>query len=142
MGCYYHYCPCQEARFSLTDTDIERGVKKRQQDEMRRDYIQQKGYQIVEMWEWEGGVSIKLMHQSKVTYEKTLPTDVHWEKKDFCKELSMDDSLVMSNVILKCLITCATTFPTFLPYSKILLWVGMIFGNLMKEYAEKEGIMP
>ena len=53
MGCYYHYCPCQEARPSLTDTDIERGVKKRQQDEMRRDYIQQKGHQIVEMWECE-----------------------------------------------------------------------------------------
>ena len=53
MGCYYHYCPCQEARPSLTDTDIERGVKKRQQDEMRRDYIQQKSYRIVEMWECE-----------------------------------------------------------------------------------------
>ena len=37
MGCYYHYCPCQEARPSLTDTAFERGVKKRQQDEMRRD---------------------------------------------------------------------------------------------------------
>ena len=53
MGCYYHYNPCQEERPSLTDTDIVRGVKKRQQDEMRRDYIQQKGYQIVEMWECE-----------------------------------------------------------------------------------------
>ena len=53
MGCYYHYCPCQEARPSLTDTDIERGIKKRQQDEMRRDYIQQNGYRIVEMWECE-----------------------------------------------------------------------------------------
>ena len=53
MGCYYHYCPCQEARPSLTDSDIERGVKKRQQDEMRRDYIQQKCYEIVEMWECE-----------------------------------------------------------------------------------------
>ena len=29
MGCYYHYCPCQEARPSLTDTGIEKGVKKR-----------------------------------------------------------------------------------------------------------------
>ena len=53
MGCYYHYCPGQEARPSLTDTDIERGVKKRQQDEMRRDYTQQTGYQIFEMWECE-----------------------------------------------------------------------------------------
>ena len=49
MGCYYHCCPCQEARPSLTDNNIERAVKKRQQDEMRRDYIQQKGYQLVEM---------------------------------------------------------------------------------------------
>ena len=53
MGCYYHYCSCQEARPSLTDTDFERGVKKRQQDEMRRDYIQQKGCQIVEMRKYE-----------------------------------------------------------------------------------------
>ena len=53
MGCDYHYCLYQEARPSLTDADIERGVKKRQQDELRRDYIQQKGYEIVEMWECE-----------------------------------------------------------------------------------------
>ena len=53
MGCYFHYCPCQEARPSLTDTNIQRRVKKRQQDEMRRDYIQQKGYRVVEMWECE-----------------------------------------------------------------------------------------
>ena len=53
MGCYYHYCPSQEARPSLTDTDVERGVKERQQDEMRRDPIKQKGYQIVGMWECE-----------------------------------------------------------------------------------------
>ena len=33
LGCYYHYGSCQETRPSLTDTDIERGVKKRQQDE-------------------------------------------------------------------------------------------------------------
>ena len=53
MGCCYHYCPCQETRPSVTDTEIGKGITKRQQDEMRRDYIQQKGYQIVEKWEWE-----------------------------------------------------------------------------------------
>ena len=53
MGCYYPYCPCQEARPSLTDTDIGRGEKRRQQDEMRRVYIQRKCYEIVEMWECE-----------------------------------------------------------------------------------------
>ena len=77
MGCYYHYCPCQEAGLSLQDTDIERRVKKRQQDEMRRDYIQQKDHQTVEIWSVSGGVSIELMHQSKITSEKTFPTNVH-----------------------------------------------------------------
>ena len=28
-GCFYLYCPCQEARFSLTEEDIERGNKRR-----------------------------------------------------------------------------------------------------------------
>ena len=27
-GCVYHYCPCQEARPSLTEEDLERGLKK------------------------------------------------------------------------------------------------------------------
>ena len=77
MGCYYHYCPCQEARPSLTDTDIERGVKKRQQDEMRRDYIQQKGYQIVEMCECECWSLYKIDASVKSLLRKTFPTDVH-----------------------------------------------------------------
>ena len=75
MGSYYHYCPCQDARPSLTDTDIERGVKKRQQEEMRRDYIQQKGYQIVEMWECEWWSLYKTDASKKVTSGKTFPTN-------------------------------------------------------------------
>ena len=75
MGCYYHYCPCQEVRPSLTDTDIEKGMKKRQQDEMRRDYIQQKVTKLLKSGSVSGGISIKLMHQSKVTSSKTFPTN-------------------------------------------------------------------
>ena len=32
MGCSFHYCPCQEARSSLTDNEIMRGIKQREQD--------------------------------------------------------------------------------------------------------------
>ena len=39
MGCYYHFCSCQEARPFLSDQDIERGNKKREMDDMRREYI-------------------------------------------------------------------------------------------------------
>ena len=53
MGCFYLYCPYQEARPSLTEEDIERGNKKRETDQMGKQYIKEKGYNVVEMWEWE-----------------------------------------------------------------------------------------
>ena len=51
MGCYFHYRPCQEARPSLTDTENRKGIKKMEQEQMRKGYIQQKGYKFIEMWE-------------------------------------------------------------------------------------------
>ena len=53
MGSFYPFCPCQEARSSLTEEDIERGNEKREIDQMRKQYIKEKGYIVVEMWECE-----------------------------------------------------------------------------------------
>ena len=53
MGCFYRYCPCQETRPSLTEEDIGQGLKKREMDLMRKQYIKEKGYKLVEMWECE-----------------------------------------------------------------------------------------
>ena len=36
MGCFYHCCPYQEEQPSLTEEDIERGNKKREMDQMRK----------------------------------------------------------------------------------------------------------
>ena len=43
---YYNFCYCQEIRLSLSDKDIERGNEKRDVDELRRDYKEEKGYTI------------------------------------------------------------------------------------------------
>ena len=59
MGCFYHFCPYQELRLSLslslslTEENIQRGSKKRELDALRRHYIQEKGYKVIEMWECE-----------------------------------------------------------------------------------------
>ena len=53
MGCFYHYCPCQRARPSLTEEDIERGLKKREMDLLRKQCIEEKGHNVVEIWECE-----------------------------------------------------------------------------------------
>ena len=44
MGCFHHFCPCQELRSSLTEEDKKRGSKKRELGELRRCYIQEKGF--------------------------------------------------------------------------------------------------
>ena len=51
IGCFYHFCPCQELRPSLTEEDIKRGSRRRELDELRRGYIQEKGFTVIEMWE-------------------------------------------------------------------------------------------
>ena len=53
MGCFYNYCPCQEARPSLIEGDIGYGNKNPEIDQLRKQYIKEKGYNVVELWERE-----------------------------------------------------------------------------------------
>ena len=142
MGSYYHHCPCQEARPSLTDTDIERGVKKRQQDEMRRDYIQQKGYEIVEMWECEWWSFYKTDAPVKSCLRANFPY-----KRPLSEEQLLQQIIV---VRLFGYVQCDIEMPehlrdyfsNFPPMFENTVVSRDDIGNLMKEYAEKEGIMP
>ena len=38
MGCYFHFCPCQEAKASLSEEETYIVFRKREHDELRRDY--------------------------------------------------------------------------------------------------------
>ena len=53
MGCYYHFCPIQETRPSLSDKDIEREIKTTEMYDLRCEYIREKGYKIKETRECE-----------------------------------------------------------------------------------------
>ena len=46
MGCYYQYCPCREARDSLTEEEVRRGIRKTELDKLRKQYIQEKGFSV------------------------------------------------------------------------------------------------
>ena len=75
MGCYFHYCSCQEARPSLTDNEITRN-KKGEQDQMRKDYIEQKRYKIIEMWEcnwWD-------LYRTDATVKKHLRANFPYQR--------------------------------------------------------------
>ena len=45
LGCFYHFCPCQELRLPLTEEEIQCSSKKRELDALRRPYIQTKRFQ-------------------------------------------------------------------------------------------------
>ena len=76
MGCFFHYCPCQEARPSLTNNKIMRGTKKREQDEMRKEYIQKKRYKILEMWE----CILLELYRTDATVKNHLRTDFPFQR--------------------------------------------------------------
>ena len=141
MGCYYHYCSCQEARPSLTDSDIERGMKKRQQDEMRRDYIQQKGYEIVEMWVCEWGS----LYETDASVKNHLRENVPYKRP-------LSEEQLLQGIIngqLFAYVQCDIDFPENLrsyflnipPIFKSSVVSRDNFGTLMREYPEKENIM-
>ena len=141
MGCYYHYCPCQEARPSLTDTDIERGVKKRQQDEMRREYIQQKRYQIVEMWECEWWSLYKTDASVKSHLRKNFPYRHPLSEEGLLR--GVIDGRLFGYV--QCDIEVPEHlrdyFSNFPPIFKNTAVSRDDIGNLMKQYAKNENIM-
>ena len=108
---------------------------------MRRDYIQQKGYQIVEMLECEWWSLYKTEASVKSHLRKNFSTDVHRVKNDLWKESSTGPSLVTFKVILIYLNTCATLFSNFPPIFKNTAVSRDDIGNLMKLNAEKENII-
>ena len=142
MVCYYHYCPCQEARPSLTDTDIERGVKKRQQDEMRRGYIQQKGYPIVEMWECEWWRLYKTDASGKSHLRENFPYKRPWSEEQLLQGIIDRRLLGYVQCDIEVPEHLGRYFSNFHPIFKNTVVSREDIGDFMKAYAEEEKIMP
>ena len=59
MGCYYHFCPCLECSPKFTEEEVQRGIKRRELDELRKEYIRSKGYTVIEQWECDWRYQVK-----------------------------------------------------------------------------------
>ena len=73
MGCFYHFCPCQELRPSLTEEDVKRGSRRRELDELRQSYIQENGFTVFEMWECEWWRLYKTTANVKLHIRENFP---------------------------------------------------------------------
>ena len=140
-GCSYHFCPCQELRPSLPEEDIKRGSKKRDLDELRQGYIQEKGFPIIEMWECEWW-----RH-----YKTTIIVKLHIREKFFYRrsltEHQLLEGIKKGNIFgnVQCDIEVPgklrSNFANFPPIFKNTLVSKNDFGDSMKTCAEEEGIM-
>ena len=141
MGCFYHYCPCQEARPSLTDEDIESGNKKREMDQMKKQYIKEKGYNFVETWECEWWNLYKTTTCVKEHFRESFPY-----KRPLSEETQLEQ--IRSGKLFG-YVHCDIEVPEELKKNFSIL--PLIFKNanvslhdiglLMKDYAEKEGLL-
>ena len=108
MGCYFHFCSFQEARASISEQETQRGLKKGEYDKMKRDFLWNKGYKFVEIWEfnwWERLKSVQsVQNQSRNNIPFKLPL-----KQDSLLAKIRDEKLFTH-------VQCDLEFPDWLKY--------------------------
>ena len=83
---FYSYCFCPEARPALNEKKIQCGTNKRQMDAFRKQYIEENGFTVVQMWEcewlklYESDVSVKEYLRESFKYTRALREDLLLDK--------------------------------------------------------------
>ena len=116
--------------------------RKSERDQMRKEHIQQKGYKVTEIWDckwWE-------LYRTDATVKNHLRADFPYRQplseERFTQEIK--DGILFSYVQsdLKVPQHLKAYYANFPPIFKKTVVSRNDIGDLMKEYAEKEGIMP
>ena len=141
MGCFYHYCSCQEARPALTDEDIERGNKKREMDQMRKQYIKEKGYNIVEMWECEWWNLYKTTTCVKEHLRESFPYKRPLREESLLEQIRSGKLFGYVQCDIEVPEEFKEKFANFPPIFKNTNVGRHDIGSLMQDYAEKEGLL-
>ena len=141
MGCYYHYPLFHETRPFSTDVENGKRAKKTFQDEMRRDYVRQKVAESLRCGIVSSGVSMKLMHQSKVNPKKLFTYKRPSSEKRLRQRVNDGKIFGYSQCDIEVPQRLRRYFPNFPPLLNTFVFRNEDNGPLIKEYAEKENIM-
>ena len=141
MGCSHYFFPSQDLRPSLTEKDIKRGSSQRELDELRRGYIQEIGFNVMEMWECEWWrlykttINVKLHIRENFPYRRSLTEQQLLEGK---KKGNLF-GYVQCNIDVP--ESLRANFSNFPPVFKNTLVSKNDIGDLIKTHEEEEGIM-
>ena len=141
MGCFYHFCPCQELRPFRTEEDIRRGSKKRELDAMRRHYIQEKGYKVIEMWECELWRLHKTTNTSKQHIRKHFPYRRSLAAEQLLEQIKEGKLFGYMQCDIEVPEKLRSKSVNFPPIFKNTLVSRSDIGDLMKNYAKEERLM-
>ena len=87
IGCYYHFCPCQEARPSFTDEEFKEGTKKRELSELPKQYLQAKGNDVIEMYKCDWWNMYKTDKIVKQHLRESFPYKMLLREESFLKKV-------------------------------------------------------
>ena len=141
LGCFYHYCPCQEARPSLTEEDIERGNKIREMDQMRKQYIKEKGYNVDEMWECEWWNLYKTTTCVKEHLRESFPYKRPLREENLLEQIRSGKLFGYVQCDIEVPEELKKNFANFPPIFKNTNVGRHDIGSLMQDYAEKQGLL-
>ena len=138
MGCYYQFCLCQEGRPSLTEEETQRSIWKIELDELRKQNIQEKSFQLIEMYEndwWKITRQIILEQRLREPFPCKIPLREERPLENI-KTGSLFGYVQCDIEVPRNLREAFANFPTI--FMKINVGKDDI-GLFMKEYAKKEG---
>ena len=141
MGCFYHFCPCQELRPSLTEEDIQRGSKKRELDALRRHYIQEKGFKVIEMRECEWWRLYKTTNTVKQHIREHFPYRRSLAAEQLLEEIKEGKLFGYVQCDIEVPENLRSKFNDFPPIFKNTLVSKSDIGELMKNYAEEKRLL-
>ena len=125
----------------LTEEDIKRGGRRRELDKLRRGYIQEKVFTVIEMWECEWWriykttTIVKLHIWENFLYRRSLT------EQQLLEEIKKGSLFGYVQCDIEVIENLRENFASFPPVFKDILVSKNDIGDLMKTYAEENGLM-
>ena len=141
MGCFYHFCPRRELRSPLTEEDIQRGSKKKELDALKRHCIQEKGFKVIEIWECRWWRLYKTTNTVKQHIREHFPYKRSLAAEQLLEEIKEGKLFGDVQCDIEVPEKLGATFANFSPIFKNTLVSKSDIGDLMKNYAEEEGLL-
>ena len=141
MGCFYHFCPCQELRPSFTEEDTKRGIRRKELDDLRRSYKQKKVFTVLEMWECEWWRLYKTTTNVELHIRENFPyrrSFTEHQLLEGTKKVNPFGYVPCDIEVRKNLRSIFANFPRIFQNTLVS---ENDFGDLMKTYADEEEIM-